>query len=228
MVPGQTRRGRHLCENPASHQLKATIARRQFSEFQLHRLRRQYCVSACRSHGGSLCLASRQVLSRWRHGVETMQGYMCGLETAWRLHFVETLATLGAQRLRIEPKVYFFPDKNLYVMSYLGDRLTLGPQDSTDWLCGRFRNCSSSKNGRATPKRARYTVSWLSAIARRQRRSLANSEKLLHRDGGATRTAKPQLRLGRRTAFPTWTTNAIGSSVSSLANFSGWCPSVPT
>lgn len=41
---------------------------------------------------------------------------------------------MGAKRLRSEPQVYYFPDRELYAMSYVNDILTVGLQDSADWF----------------------------------------------------------------------------------------------
>lgn len=57
---------------------------------------------------------------------------------ALELLFAETLAALGAKRLRGEQNVYDFPGKDLYIMSYVDDILAVGLQDSADWFFGEF------------------------------------------------------------------------------------------
>lgn len=60
-----------------------------------------------------------------------LQKAMRGLKTApqaWLLHFAETLAKMGAKRLRSQHRVYYFSEKNLCnicVMSYADEGLTV-------------------------------------------------------------------------------------------------------
>lgn len=55
------------------------------------------------------------------------------------MHFADAMyAELGAKRLWSEPKVYYFPGTDLYLMSCVNDILAVGLQDSTDWFDGEL------------------------------------------------------------------------------------------
>lgn len=64
---------------------------------------------------------------------KAMYGFKAGPK-AWQQHFA-TMNEIGSKRLRTEPHVYYFPTQHLYIMSYVDDILTVGPQDSADWFC---------------------------------------------------------------------------------------------
>lgn len=60
---------------------------------------------------------------------------MFGLKTApkaWQQDFAETMHDMGPKRLRSVPEVCYFPTTLFYDMSFVGDILTIGPQDSAD------------------------------------------------------------------------------------------------
>lgn len=78
---------------------------------------------------------------------------------ATQLHFAETMAALGAKRLRSEPSTYNFQGKDLYNMSYI-DILAVGPQDCTISSSVSCRNYSLSTTSKSYDHPGMISNSW--------------------------------------------------------------------
>lgn len=118
---------------------------------------------------------------------------MNGLKTApntWQVHFAETVADMGAKRLRSEPNFYYFPDRDLYAMSYVDDMLPVGLQDSSDWFFAELSQLPLMKHVCEIQASVKDIIPWSSTTAGRFGHPPEGAQGRHPRNGGSPWTRR--------------------------------------